>query len=147
MPAITRVRVLLGLAAAAVILAASSCSGYLGYEVGGRIGFMEGFAAGSWSSDTTHAMHLTFILDKLHQGDVAEATASLEQQVDSGLLSYWAYTMVGDSKFDRSGVVAKSHDTIKRVAAYRQNHPAYYRDGDLGETISSLLGSLQRPTE
>ena len=108
---------------------------------------VEGFAVGSWSSDTTHSMQLTFSLDELHQGDVASAKRSLEQQVDSGLLSYWAYTLAGDSTFDRSRVIAKSHDTIKQVAAYRRKHRPYYREGDLGETIASVLGSLQDSSE
>ena len=117
----------------------SAVSAYLGYQVGGRVGFVQGFAAGSWSSDTTNAAITTFALKKLHQADIAAATGFLEPQVDSGLLSYWAYSLSGDSEFDRSAVVAKSHRTIQKVAEYRRQHPSGSKYESVRESINEAL--------
>ena len=114
-------------------------AGYVGYIVGGRIGFVEGFAAGSVSAHTNSAAFTTLALTALRRGEISRGIESLEQDVDSGIMSYWGYLHDGDSEFDKTGVVAKSHEVMIKVADYRDAHPPVSEDPDVLSAINEAL--------
>jgi hypothetical protein len=133
---IRRAGILLGLI---TLIAVGS---YAGYQVGGRVGFLSGFAAGSVSADTTNAAFATFALRSLRDGDPSRAIAILEQSVDGATLAYWGYLYTGDSEFDRSGVVAKSHEVMRKVADYRKSYPPVSEDEGVLESINEALAYI-----
>ncbi len=63
--------------------------------------------------------------------------------MDGATLAYRGYLYAGDSDFDQSHVVTKSHEVMRRVAEYRESYPPVSSDSGVLDSIHEALTSVR----
>jgi hypothetical protein len=114
-------------------------AGFIGYVIGGRIGFADGYLAASVATSTIDGAFSTSVLRWLRNGQVEQAVAFLETTLDGSVLEYWYYLHRGDSVFDRTRAASMSHRPMRKIAEYRQAFPTTTKDDQLRTAIDDAL--------
>jgi hypothetical protein len=114
-------------------------AGFIGYGIGGYLGFLDGFLAGSVVTGATDGHMSTSALKALRNGQTEQGVSLLETSLDGNVVDYWLYLQSGDSVFDRSRVASKSRRAIQQIAEYREAFPATIRTEDLWIAVRNAL--------
>ncbi len=134
----TRTAIVLGVLAAAGLSTATTA--YLAYQVGGRIGYLDGYFAATLDHEMTGGASLVRALEAMRAGDLEGATALLEGDVDGAVLIYSHSADVDVSRFDpsaRSGI--QTDRVFSVIAKYRRKHPSAFPDESVRERITSTV--------
>lgn len=94
-----------------------------GFAVGGRMGFVHGYAIGSQGSSVTTGFAMLHLLPHYH-GDDADVTKMLESFIDGALMSSWVYEPSPSRPFYAPEVFYQDLTPIlRRLANHRAENP------------------------
>jgi len=94
------------------------------FEVGGRVGFYEGYGSAAHSADVTTALLALGVLKAEEKGDVEGARHVLETLLDTAMVTDWAAARGPERRWSFAPALFH-HDltpAMKRIAEYRQAH-------------------------
>ena len=124
------------------ILIAASVSGFLGFAVGGRRGFYEGYAVATYTEQVLNASLLVRTLKDFDRNQCQEGRGILEVLVDEAMLSDWRRQDAAPPQPFYAPAEAYEialEKPLRLIAEYRRSHPHawdQYKDGDeIGEDI------------
>ena len=119
-------------------------AGLVGYELGGRRGFEDGFLRSSYGGDSVDALIAIRAIEKIDAERPAEARALLDSVPDNAMLSYWAYSDLDFSRFSSLDERRDIPASYRRVADYRVENPTAMTDKQTSETIQRTAEALLR---
>lgn len=133
----TRTAIALGVFAAVGLSAAAIRAAY---ELGGRVGYLDGYLAASLDHEMNNGAVTVSALRSIRGGDLAAATGLLETSVDSAVLVYSGSADVDLSRFEpRERSQIRTDRVFSSIAKYRRTHPSTSPYESVRETIASTV--------
>ena len=119
----------------------------IGFEVGGRAGFSEGYSNASVAHDVTNGALVMDALRALREGKIDGARDRLESTLNISIHNVWANSQFSPTlqSFAPSWAHAEPTAALKGIAEYRQRHP--FEDATGKEAIDWLLARYGTPPQ
>ena len=144
MPLPTRRRLARALLACVAIALLAAVSGLVGYELGGRRGFQDGFVRSSYGGESVDALMAIRAIELIDAGKPDAARAILDSIPDGAMISYSAFADLDFSRFSNLEERRDIPASYRRVAVYRVENPTSMPPGDARETIQKTAEVLLR---
>lgn len=144
MPASLRRRVARLLLACVAVSLVAAFSGLVGYELGGRRGFVDGFNRSSYGGNAVEAMTAISAIKLIDEGKPGEARALLDSAPNFAMISYPSYAAMDLSRFNTLDDQSDIPTWYRRVAVFRSEHPTSSPDPDLRDMVQETAEALLR---
>jgi hypothetical protein len=133
----------IGALAVASVIGATA---YVSYELGGRVGYQQGYLASALNLETINAAVSVTALASIRSGDHDAATAILEAAVDGAVITYSTYSKLDLYQFDTKNRPHRVDRVFQRVAEYRRAHPSTSPYENVRDSVAKAVESVPEPS-